>query len=118
MTPSRHGLNKACSEALPKKKKSLAKGTEHARTELVVAHTFHDLRHTFAVMMYRSLEDIGIARPWLRIQTLLGHKSISTTIGTYLKVLDEFCPETLERLAKTFAAMRDRHRSDLSVAIH
>lgn len=111
-------FNKACSAALPKKKRPVAKGTEHARTEMVVMHTFHDLRHTFAVMMYRALEGIGIARPWLRIQKLLGHQDISTTVGTYLKVLDDFGAETLERLARTFAAMRDRHRTDTPVAIH
>lgn len=111
-------FNKACAKTLPGKKKSMAKGTARARTETVVAHTFHDLRHTFAVLMYRSLESIGIARPWLRIQTLLGHQNISTTVCTYLKVLDDFGHETLERLAKTFAAMRERHRSDEQVAIH
>lgn len=46
---------------------------------------YHDLRHTFAVRTYVELEAAGKPEPWKTIQTLLGHRFLSTTINTYLK---------------------------------
>ncbi len=88
--------------------RTIARGTPDAAVATGPRHTFHDLRHTFAVMTYHALEDIGIPRPWIRIQKLLGHGSVSTTVGTYLKVLDAFGAETLDRLGQAYRAMRDR----------
>ncbi|NJR80276.1 tyrosine-type recombinase/integrase [Sphingomonas corticis] len=91
-----------------RRSKTIAKGTPDAAVAIGPRHTFHDFRHTFAVMTYHALEDIGIPRPWIRIQKLLGHASVSTTVGTYLKVLDAFGAETLDRLGQAYRAMRDR----------
>ncbi|MBV1911959.1 MAG: site-specific integrase [Kangiellaceae bacterium] len=44
----------------------------------------HGLRHTFAVNMYRLLNEIGARNVWKTIQVLLGHKHESTTIEIYL----------------------------------
>lgn len=46
---------------------------------------FHCLRHTFAMFMYRAEKAAGNAEPWKVIQSLLGHKFLSTTLNTYLK---------------------------------
>lgn len=46
---------------------------------------YHDLRHVFAVRTYVELEATGKREPWKTIQTLLGHRHLSTTIKTYLK---------------------------------
>lgn len=100
------------------KKRAKAVGTNKAHAATVVRHTFHDLRHTFAVWTYHSLEDIGIQRPWIRIQKLLGHASVSTTVGTYLKVLESFGPDTLELLNRTYQHMRDRWRHEDKVTVH
>ncbi|MBO9509584.1 tyrosine-type recombinase/integrase [Thalassospira sp. A3_1] len=48
-------------------------------------HSFHHLRHTFAVTMYFELVRAGKAEPWLSLRTLLGHSHITTTINTYLR---------------------------------
>lgn len=111
-------FHKACLRLNLVSRKPRAIGREDAHVVDVVKHTFHDTRHTFAVWMYHALERIEIQRPWIRIQKLLGHASVSTTIGTYLKVLDAFGPETLERLGMTFQAMRDRWHQDDGVTVH
>jgi integrase len=51
-------------------------------------HTFHDLRHTCACMLYVSYAHIQ--NPWIEVQTRLGHKLLKTTTDTYLRFLDEF----------------------------
>lgn len=51
------------------------------------AHCYHDLRHTFAVMMYFKEVDDGNPEPWLLIKELLGHASVETTRDIYLKVV-------------------------------
>lgn len=53
----------------------------------VADHTSHDLRHTFAVQTYHSLKAQGDSEPWKRIQSLLGHRQLSTTIDTYLRTV-------------------------------
>lgn len=63
--------------------------TEHPR------YRFHDLRHTFAVWMYSVLKMQGDPEPWKEIQAQLGHRSLQTTLDTYLRtvkrVADAFC---------------------------
>lgn len=54
----------------------------------VPEHSFHDLRHTFAVQTYHSLKRQGVAEPWKQIQALLGHRHLSTTLNTYLRIVD------------------------------
>lgn len=50
----------------------------------VPAHSFHDLRHTCAVLTYHAEKQQGNSEPWKIVQIKLGHKSLKTTIDTYL----------------------------------
>lgn len=52
------------------------------------AHTFHDLRHTFAVLFYWSEVSRGNPEPWQKLQARLGHSSSTTTKDVYLKHVD------------------------------
>jgi integrase len=61
------------------------------RDRVVANHTFHDLRHTFALVMYFELKRRGNPSPWMPLKNLLGHKHLSTTMNTYLRSV-----ETLE----------------------
>lgn len=54
------------------------------------AHTFHDLRHTFAVLLYHAEVSTGNAEPWKIIQARLGHKHLKTTRDVYLRIVDIF----------------------------
>jgi site-specific recombinase XerD len=56
-----------------------------AADRIQAAHTFHDLRHTFAVLMYFELLKAGKAEPWLALKNLLGHRHLATTVNTYLR---------------------------------
>ncbi|HEY0835781.1 MAG TPA: tyrosine-type recombinase/integrase [Azospirillum sp.] len=51
---------------------------------LLAQHSFHDLRHTFAVQQYLGRKAKGDAEPWKAIAALLGHKSWKTTMDYYL----------------------------------
>ncbi len=51
---------------------------------LIALHTFHDLRHTFAVQQYLARKAKGDAEPWKIIATQLGHRSWQTTMEYYL----------------------------------
>lgn len=54
----------------------------------LAAHTFHDLRHTFAVMFYKSEVLRGNSEPWEKLRQLLGHSIAETTRKIYLKYID------------------------------
>lgn len=56
----------------------------------IPAHSFHDLRHTFAVFFYQAEVASGNAEPWKVIQSRLGHKRLKTTTDTYLRIVDIF----------------------------
>ena len=64
--------------------------TSESVTELVSAHSFHDLRHTFAVWLYQAEAASGNPEPWKVVQARLGHKYLKTTCDTYLRVVDTF----------------------------
>lgn len=51
-------------------------------------HRYHDLRHTYALWTYHALVEQGISEPWKIIQSLLGHAHLSTTLDTYLRVVN------------------------------
>ncbi|UJM89035.1 tyrosine-type recombinase/integrase [Rhodanobacter denitrificans] len=57
---------------------------------LMPAHTFHDLRHTFAVFLYQAEIACGNPEPWKIIQARLGHRHLQTTRDTYLRIVDIF----------------------------
>lgn len=50
-------------------------------------HTFHDLRHTCACLLYESFA--GVSEPWIEVQNRLGHRLLETTIRVYLRHLGE-----------------------------
>lgn len=51
-------------------------------------HTFHDLRHTFAVCMYYAEISAGNHEPWKAIQARLGHSQLQTTMDIYLRTVE------------------------------
>lgn len=51
-------------------------------------HTFHDLRHTCACLLY--LTYFESQNPWLEVQNRLGHKLLSTTTDIYGRHINEF----------------------------
>jgi len=53
-------------------------------------HSLHDLRHTYAVLTYHAERANGNPEPWKRIQAQLGHRSLQTTIDTYLSHVQIF----------------------------
>lgn len=55
----------------------------------VPAHSFHDLRHTFAVMYYKAVTDMGRPEPWKKLQVILGHRNWQTSVDTYARHVDE-----------------------------
>ncbi|WP_273161876.1 tyrosine-type recombinase/integrase [Massilia timonae] len=56
----------------------------------VPKHSYHDLRHTCAVLMYHAEVMSGNPEPWKKIQAQLGHAHLSTTIDTYLAHVEIF----------------------------
>ena len=53
-------------------------------------HSFHDLRHTYAVWTYWAERQAGNSEPWLRIQRQLRHRHLETTRSIYLSYVDIF----------------------------
>jgi integrase/recombinase XerC len=62
--------------------------TGAVRQVRVPRHRYHDLRHTYALWTYHALVEQGISEPWKIIQSLLGHAHLSTTLDTYLRVVN------------------------------
>ena len=62
--------------------------TGEVRQARVPRHRYHDLRHTYALWTYQALAEQGISEPWKIIQSLLGHAHLSTTLDTYLRVVN------------------------------
>lgn len=65
----------------------------------IAAHTFHDLRHTYAVATYFALQKAGKAEPWMLLKTLLGHRSVATTLDIYLRSVSNLEAATTDLLA-------------------
>jgi integrase/recombinase XerC len=83
-----HGFKLACLKAgVTKLVRKVEFDSGDTYFEQSARHSFHDLRHTFAVWKYHDLVNKGEAEPWKEIQVLLGHAHLQTTIETYLKVV-------------------------------
>lgn len=54
------------------------------------AHSFHDLRHTFAMEIYYAEIRRGNTAPWKIVQSKLGHKHLSTTLKFYMNIVDSY----------------------------
>jgi integrase len=61
--------------------------------DLEANHSFHDLRHTFACLLYEAERYAGNPEPWKTVQARLGHRHLQTTVDTYLRVVDTFRTE-------------------------
>lgn len=66
------------------------------------AHTFHDLRHTFAVVQYSIRSLRGDKNPLAAVKTLLRHKLSQTTADIYLSWLHIFERRLSEMLSDLF----------------
>lgn len=71
-------------------------------------HRFHDLRHTFAVIMYMCEKQQGNAEPWKFIQILLRHANVTTTMNIYLKAVHVYEAIENDRLRDHYQALRSR----------
>lgn len=71
------------------------------------AYTFHDLRHTFAVMFYKSEVLRGNPEPWEKLKQRLGHANSETTRNIYLRHID-----ASEASISDMAAQHMRGRGD------
>lgn len=76
-------------------------------TVVKAAHTFHDLRHTFAVLVYFDLKKNGHAEPWLPLKNLLRHKHIRQTIDTYLRSVNTTEAAMTDLLGDYLRRLRD-----------
>lgn len=85
-------------------------GREIQKEIQVGRHTFHDLRHTFAVQYYLSEIVRGNPSPWKKLQARLGHRRLSTTQDIYLRHVE------IEEasLSDAFAEMLKRQLDDAS----
>lgn len=81
---------------------------------LVPRFSHHDLRHTFAVYRYLRAIEHGVAEPWNKIRVLLGHRSINTTIDTYLSTVSALSLTGVHGLiaARFQAEFRQHERDD------
>lgn len=68
----------------------------------VADHTSHDLRHTFAVQTYHGLKRQGDSEPWKKIQSLLGHQQLSTTMDTYLRTIQVDEPRITDAMSAVY----------------
>ncbi|MBI1824255.1 MAG: site-specific integrase, partial [Nitrospirae bacterium] len=64
----------------------------------------HCLRHTFAVWMYFFERKNGNTEPWKRIQALLGHRHLSTTMNIYLRISGELEAIMSDRVVGHFSS--------------
>ena len=71
--------------------------TGEVRQVLVPRHRYHDLRHTYALWTYHALVEQGTSEPWKIIQSLLGHAHLSTTLDTYLRIVNVEKARTADR---------------------
>jgi integrase/recombinase XerC len=68
----------------------------------VASFVFHQLRHTFAVWLYCSLQKAGEDQPWLIVQARLGHSSDKVTRDIYLAAIGEFEAEVSDAYMEMF----------------
>lgn len=59
------------------------KRTKQTKSTAFRLHVFQDLRHTFALRVYRKEIEHGNTDPWKVVQVLLGHRDIATTQNIY-----------------------------------
>ncbi|MGO6926128.1 tyrosine-type recombinase/integrase [Rhizobium ruizarguesonis] len=82
-------------------------GQNIVEKRLLTDHTFHDLRHTFAMLTYIDSARSGGNEPWKTVCTRLRHSSILTTLRSYLRWLDRAEQEISNALMKTYRMIDD-----------
>jgi len=75
-------------------------------------HRFHDLRHTFAVVLYQCEVAQGKSEPWKLVQLLLRHADLETTISTYLVSLTLYEASLSDGLRHHFQGLRNYARRE------
>ncbi|URX63737.1 site-specific integrase [Luteibacter anthropi] len=78
-----------------------------ARSIILKPYRFHDCRHTFATWTGIKYDEAGKTNPSLPVKNLLGHRSLSTTIGTYQNTQDLFRKSISEDLQRRLAILGD-----------
>jgi len=73
-------------------------------------HRFHDLRHTFALVLYQCEVEQGSSEPWKLVQVLLRHANVQTTISTYLTSLTLYQAKISDALRPHFQGLREYGR--------
>ncbi|MCB4824265.1 tyrosine-type recombinase/integrase [Roseicella aerolata] len=71
----------------------------------VPKHSFHDLRHTFAVWTYQARHMMGDPTPWKYVQARLGHKTVAITMAFYVRVVDELEATASDYMASFYREM-------------
>lgn len=80
-------------------------GIQYERAESMF--TFHSLRHSFAIWMYYAELAAGIHEPWKRVQALLGHANLITTLEIYLRPCAAFEGQVSDAVRNHFATIRN-----------
>ncbi|MDE3111208.1 MAG: tyrosine-type recombinase/integrase, partial [Acidobacteriota bacterium] len=62
--------------------------SDAAKAAGISGATYHCLRHTFAIAMFKQLSRQPDLNPWKALQVLLGHAQLSTTLDIYLEALE------------------------------
>ncbi|HET7570301.1 MAG TPA: site-specific integrase [Gammaproteobacteria bacterium] len=69
--------------------------------------SFHCLRHSFAIWRYYAERQGGNPEPWKIIQSLLGHRALSTTTDLYLRATSVFEAQVSDEVLRFFGAIRN-----------
>ena len=72
---------------------------------LMPRHSYHDLRHTFAVWTYLARRQGGDSEPWKYVQARLGHKNLATTLAIYLRVVGELEQTASDHMASYYRSL-------------
>lgn len=81
--------------------------TGESYVERATKYTPHCLRHTFAVQFYLGQRKAGVAEPWKLLQARLGHAHLSTTMDTYVRLVDEYSETVTDAVVDFLAQVRD-----------
>lgn len=98
---------RACAQAdLTELTTRVAPETGESYVERATKYTPHCLRHTFAIQFYLGQRKAGVAEPWKLLQARLGHAHLSTTMDTYVRLVDEFSETVTNAVVDFLAQMR------------
>jgi integrase len=99
---------RACAQAnLTEQTTKVDPETGESYVEQQTRYTPHCLRHTFAIQFYLGQRKAGVAEPWKLLQAILGHANLSTTMDTYVRLVDEFSETVTNAVVDFLARLRD-----------